>query len=204
MIYLCSTVITQDLALTWSCIPRTTTNLWVLYFYLLIKHLHFWLLTVFFPPHIPITNVWTSYTHQLNVLVQPYLYSSLWWWTVLSVSHLSHIASTSVINYQVMLMRKLIPGNRRILNTEMVQILGLTSCQGWVRLSLGWRLSHKCKPAFMKWKTLQRKLHTRARVSVQVTIPILQSHLHVTFSTHLSRHPSPSVSCRSLGKCKNI
>lgn len=65
----------------------------------------------------------------------------------------AHIASTSVINYQVMLIRKLIPGNRRILNTEMVHILGHTSCHGWVRLSLGWRLSHKWKPALWNGKT---------------------------------------------------
>lgn len=90
----------------------------------------------------------------------------------------AHIASTSVINYQVMLMRKLIPG-KRILNTEMVQILGHTSCQGWVRLSLGWRLSHKWKPALRKGKPCREKC----------------THMHAW--VYKWRYPSCSHTCTS-------
>lgn len=175
-------------------------NLWVLYFYHFIKHLHFWLLTVFS----------SSYSH--------YKCLDFWYWptkcpcTALFIFQPllinSFVCVSSIINYQVMLMRKLIPGNRRILNTEMVQILGHTSCQGRFRLSLGWRLSHKWKPVFMKWKTLQRKLHARARVNAWVYKWWYPFYSHTCTShfppTCLDIPHHLSVLCRSSGKCKNI
>lgn len=200
MIYLCSTVITQALALTWS--SQNNHEFMGAVFLSLDKTPPFLITQCFFPPHIPITNVWISDTDQLNDLVQPYLYSSLCWLTVLSVLILHR--HQSLIS-QVMLTRKRIPGNKRILNTEMVQILGLTSCQGGDRLSLGWRLSHKWNPALWNGKpSRENRTHVPAWVC-KWWYPFCSHTCTSHFPpTCLDIPLSLSVSCRSLGKCANI